>query len=58
MLALLSRWVPTSLKLLLLTVAVVDDIVAIGIIAVFYSEGIAVAWLLGLATVYLGVRLV
>ncbi|NLT06682.1 MAG: Na+/H+ antiporter NhaA [Solirubrobacterales bacterium] len=54
-LALLSRWVPTSLKLLLLTVAVVDDIVAIAIIAIFYSEGLSPAWLgavaVGLATI-------
>jgi NhaA family Na+:H+ antiporter len=44
-LALLSRWVPTELKLLLLTIAVVDDIVAIAIIAVFYSSGIEPLWL-------------
>ncbi len=48
-LALLSRWVPSELKLLLLTIAVVDDIVAIAIIAVFYSSGISVAWLGGVA---------
>lgn len=54
-LALLSRWVPPALKLLLLTVAVVDDIVAIAIIAVFYSSGLSPAWLgavaIGLATI-------
>lgn len=44
-LAVLSRWVPPALKMLLLTVAIVDDIVAIGIIAVFYSEGLSPAWL-------------
>jgi NhaA family Na+:H+ antiporter len=44
-LALLSRWVPAELKLLLLTVAVVDDIVAIAIIAVFYSSDISAVWL-------------
>ncbi len=48
-LALLSRWVPAELKLLLLTIAVVDDIVAIAIIAVFYSSDISVAWLGGVA---------
>jgi len=54
-LALLSRWVPPALKLLLLTVAVVDDIVAIAIIAIFYSSGLSPAWLaavvVGLATI-------
>ncbi len=48
-LALLSRWVPAELKLLLLTVAVVDDIVAIAIIAVFYSSDISAVWLGGVA---------
>ncbi|MDP2712051.1 MAG: Na+/H+ antiporter NhaA [Solirubrobacteraceae bacterium] len=55
MLALLSRWVPPTLKLLLLTVAVVDDIVAIAIIALFYSSGLSPSWLsaaaVGLATI-------
>jgi NhaA family Na+:H+ antiporter len=51
-LALLSRWVPPALKLLLLTVAVVDDIIAIAIIAIFYSSGLSPAWL---AAVVVGV---
>jgi Na+:H+ antiporter, NhaA family len=44
-LALLARWVPPALKLLLLTIAIVDDVIAIAIIALFYSSGISVAWL-------------
>lgn len=44
-LAVLSRWVPPGVKLVLLTIAVVDDIVAIAIIALFYSEGLSPAWL-------------
>lgn len=44
-LALISRWVPAELKLLLLTIAVVDDIVAIAIIAIFYTGGLSLAWL-------------
>lgn len=44
-LALLSRRVPPAVKLLLLTIAVVDDIVAIAIIALFYSSGISILWL-------------
>lgn len=59
-LALLSRWVPPALKLLLLTIAVVDDIIAIAIIAVFYSAGLSPAWLgavaVGLATI-VGMRI-
>jgi Na+:H+ antiporter, NhaA family len=39
-LALLSRRVPSSLKLFLLTLAIVDDIGAIVVIAVAYSKGI------------------
>ena len=46
-LAVLGARVPKPLKLFLLTLAIVDDIGAIVVIAVFYSDGIAFAWLLG-----------
>ena len=46
-LAVLGARVPKALKLFLLTLAIVDDIGAIVVIAVFYSEGIAFAWLIG-----------
>jgi len=47
-LALLGPRIPSKLKLFLLALAIADDIGAILVIAVFYSEGIAYGWL-GLA---------
>ena len=48
-LALLGARVSPGLKLFLLTLAVVDDIGAICVIAVFYSSGVQVEWLSGAA---------
>lgn len=45
-LALLGRRVPATLRVLLLAVAIIDDIGAILVIAVFYSGGIAVGGIL------------
>ena len=64
MLALLGKRVPTQLRILLLAIAIIDDIGAILVIAFFYSSGIKVAGLLvavaGIALVrvyhWLGVR--
>jgi NhaA family Na+:H+ antiporter len=51
-LALLGSRVPMGMKLLLATIAVVDDLIAIVIIAVFYSHGMSfVALGLALATI-------
>jgi Na+:H+ antiporter, NhaA family len=47
-LALLGKRVPAALRVLLLTVAVIDDLGAILVIALFYSSGIA-TWGLGVA---------
>ena len=44
-LALLGPRVPAAIRLFLLTVAIVDDIGAIAVIAVFYTAGIKLAWL-------------
>ena len=46
-LAILGARVPSSLKLFLLTLAIVDDIGAIIVIALFYSSGVEPLWLLG-----------
>jgi NhaA family Na+:H+ antiporter len=54
-LALVGRGVPPALRLLLLTLAIIDDIVAILVIALVYSSGIAA---LGLLVVAAGVALV
>ena len=54
-LALLGRRVPRALKLFLLTLAIVDDVGAIVVIAVFYSKSVSVAWLLGGVLAVLGI---
>ena len=54
-LSLIGRGVPAALRMLLLTLAIIDDIVAILVIAFFYSSGIAV---MGLLIVAAGVLLV
>lgn len=46
-LGLLGNRVPASLRLFLLTVAIVDDIGAVLVIAVVYTPGIKLAWLIG-----------
>jgi NhaA family Na+:H+ antiporter len=44
-LALIGRRVPPSIRLFLLTVAVVDDLGAVVVIALFYTSGVALGWL-------------
>jgi len=51
-LALAGRRVPSSLTVFLLALAIVDDLGAIIVIAVFYSGGIELAWLAGAAGVF------
>ncbi len=50
--SLLGRRVPVQLKLFLLTLAVADDLGAIFVIAIAYSQGLAFAWLLGALAVF------
>jgi NhaA family Na+:H+ antiporter len=46
-LGLVGQRAPVELRTFLLTLAVVDDLATIGVIAVFYSQGLSVAWLVG-----------
>lgn len=44
--ALLGNRVPSAMKVFLLTLAIVDDIGAIAVIAIFYTDDLSVGWLL------------
>jgi NhaA family Na+:H+ antiporter len=56
-LAILGSRVPAPLKLFMLTLAIVDDVGAIVVIALFYSTGISLGWLLAAAGALLLVHL-
>jgi NhaA family Na+:H+ antiporter len=44
-LSVVGRWLPSALRAFLLTLAVVDDLLAIIIIAVFFTDSMALGWL-------------
>ncbi|MEZ5976924.1 MAG: Na+/H+ antiporter NhaA [Planctomycetota bacterium] len=46
-LALFGKRVPTSLKIFVLSLAIVDDLIAVLVIALFYAEGLEPVWLIG-----------
>jgi Na+:H+ antiporter, NhaA family len=52
-LALLGKRAPASLKLFLTTVAIVDDMGAVAIIALFYTAQLSMNWLLAAAGIWL-----
>lgn len=54
-LALLGSRVPSGLKVFLLSLAIVDDIGAILVIAVFYSHGFQLGWLIGALVLLLAI---
>jgi len=56
-LAILGSRVPAPLKLFMLTLAIVDDVGAIIVIALFYSKGIDLGWLFAAAGALLFVHL-
>jgi NhaA family Na+:H+ antiporter len=51
--SLLGDRVPKSIKVFLVTLAVADDIMAIGIIAIFYGHTPSLYWLIAVAAVFL-----
>jgi Na+:H+ antiporter, NhaA family len=53
LLALLGSRVSSGLKLFMLTLAIVDDLLGIGAIAIFYTDDLAPKWLLAAAAVIL-----
>lgn len=54
-LSLLGDRVPRALKVFLLTLAIVDDIGAIAVIAIFYSEDLSMSWLAGAVAIAIGI---
>ena len=49
--ALLGNRIPRGLKILILSLAIVDDLMAVVVIAIFYTSSISGAWLAGAAEI-------
>lgn len=56
-LALLGSRVPASIRILLVGIAIIDDLLAILVIALFYSDSMAVGWLAAAAVLTVGLFL-
>ncbi|MGN6485273.1 MAG: Na+/H+ antiporter NhaA [Thermomicrobiales bacterium] len=50
-LSFLGSRVPAGIRVILVGIAILDDLLAIAVIAIFYSEGIAFGWLVAAVTV-------
>jgi len=46
-LSLLGKRIPYGLGILMLSLAIVDDLMAVGVIAIFYTSSISASWLVG-----------
>ena len=53
--AILGSRVPSGLKIFVLSAAIVDDLLAVLVIAIFYSHGLAVGWLLAAAAGFVAI---
>ena len=53
-LALVGASLPSGVRVLLLSIAVIDDLLAIALIAVLFTEGVSLGWLAGGAALALG----
>ena len=53
-LAILGKRVPAAIRVMVVGIAIIDDLLAILVIALFYSQGVEVAWLAAAAAITAG----